>query len=134
MLVFSMGLPVATYADTEAKPILKIMSANDMTYHVFESPHGTANSAMVQLPGWTGGIQRFEKGKYSVHDWTYWYHEVLYVIRGRGQVTVSSPPYVASEKHTLERGDIFSVAPSMRISMEALGDEVLEVFFAVPAE
>ena len=114
-------------------PILQILSVEEESFGTFESPHGTSKMAPLALPGWMGGgMQRFEKGKYALKDWTYWYHEVMYVVRGRGRITASLPPYTASESYDVGSGDIFVVAPSTRISIEALSEEVFEVFYAVP--
>ena len=114
-------------------PILQVMSVNEESFGTFESPHGISHSAPLALSGWMGGgIQRFEKDKYVLKDWTYWYQEVVYVIRGRGRITASLPPYTSSESYEVGSGDVFVVAPSTRVSMEALGDDVFEIFYAVP--
>ena len=131
-LSFVLCLGGAAQAES-ATPILQILSAEEESFGTFESPHGVSNSAPMALSGWMGGgIQRFKKGTYALKDWTYWYQEVVYVIRGRGRITASLPPYTESESHDLSSGDVFVVAPSTRISIEALGDEVFEIFYAVP--
>jgi hypothetical protein len=132
LFLFVLGMGTSARSDT-AEPILEIHSVKDRDFHIMESPHGTANMAPVVLPGWMGGgLQRFEKGKYALKDWTYWYHEVMYVTHGRGRITASLPPYTESQSYEVATGDMFVVAPSTRISIDALGEEVFEVFFAVP--
>jgi mannose-6-phosphate isomerase-like protein (cupin superfamily) len=132
VILFALGLGSAARSETP-ESILEIHSVKDADFQVSKTPHGTANMAPVALPGWMGGgLQRFEKGKYALKDWTYWYHEVMYVTRGRGRITASLPPYTDSESYDVATGDMFVVAPSTRISIDALGDEVFEVFFAVP--
>jgi hypothetical protein len=98
------------------------------------NPHGPVNFAPIDLgAGWmAAGVHRFEKNETWIRDWVYWYREFVYVIRGHGKISISPPPYTATETRALKAGDVFSISPSMKVSFEAVGDETFEIVWAIP--
>ena len=117
--------------------MLKVFSLTEDTFVKFteeESPHGPGEMSRVEPgPSWaSAGINRYEKGKTWIRDWPYWYTEVVYVTRGHGKVTLSEPPYATSESTEVKAGDLFTIPKSMKVSFEALGDDVFEIVWAVP--
>jgi hypothetical protein len=98
------------------------------------NPHGPVNFAPIDLgAGWmAAGVHRFEKNETWIRDWVYWYREFVYVTRGHGKISISAPPYTATETRALKAGDMFSISPSMKVSLEAVGDETFEIVWAIP--
>ena len=134
LLMFPVGTALAEESE---KSLLEVFSITDETFSEMsesDSPHGPTNSsAVLPGPGWQGaGVHRFEKGETWLKEWPYWYHEFVYVTRGRGKITVSVPPYTTSESKNVKAGDLFTLAPSMKVSFEALGDDTFEIVWAVP--
>ena len=135
--VLTLFLGVSVSADESEASLLEVFSITDDAFVQIpgsESPSGPVNAAFVAPgAGWQGaGVHRFEKGKTWVKDWVYWYHEFVYVTRGRGQVTLSAPPYTTSESKEVKVGDLFVIPPSMKVTFEALGDETFEIVWAAP--
>ena len=112
---------------------LKIFSVKPNDFKEQQTGKGSYASAIpMQVPGMTGGIVRFVKGKNKVQGWTYWYPEVVYVVRGKGRLTATAPPFTAPHTYDVGVGDFFFIPPSTEMSFEALSDEPFEVFNAVP--
>ena len=127
------GSPAAPVRAESHEPTLKIFTITDADFVALDTPEGTALlAAPMAVPGMSGGIARFVKGENKLENWTYWYPEVVYVVRGRGRITAALPPFTESEAHEVGPGAFFFIPPSMRISFEALSDEPFDIFYAVP--
>jgi mannose-6-phosphate isomerase-like protein (cupin superfamily) len=124
-------------AEEGEESLLNVISITDDLFvkiPASESPSGPVNAAFVAPgAGWmAAGVHRFEVGETWVKDWVYWYHEFVYVTQGRGKITLSAPPYTKSESKEVKAGDLFTIPPSMKVTMEALGDETFEIVWAAP--
>lgn len=129
VVAISLGGPVRADSD---EPILTVFTATDEDFTVYEQPYGNIQLAPPLAPPWAGGIARLVKGENKFENWTYWYTEAIYVIRGRGRFTASAPPFLSAESHEVGPGAFFTIPTSTRISIEALSDEPFEFFYAVP--
>lgn len=85
--------------------------------------------AYIEQPDITAGMVRFEKGKYELKEWPYWYEEVLYVTRGKGKITISPAPQTHPEPHDVVVGDILYVPKGAKVSFEATTEEPFDLFY-----
>lgn len=111
-----------------------------MIYHLqekdltpFETGEGKQKVVTyVNLPNVTAGFGLLEKGD-AFRNWTYWYEEVVYVVRGRASFTVSLPPYTSQERNEIKSGDLFYIGKGHKVSIEPIGEEpFLALFVATP--
>ena len=131
----SLGVMIALGGPAQAdsdEPILKIFKPTDKDFSLYEQSDGAIHLAAPLEPPFVGGLARLVKGESKFENWTYWYSEVIYVIRGRGKFTAAAPPFLESETYEVGPGAFFSIPTSTRISIEAVSDEPFEFFYAVP--
>ena len=124
-------------AEEGDESLMKVFSITDDQFVKIpksESPHGPVNAMFAgATPGWSSiGVHRFEEGKTWIRDWVYWYHEFVYVTRGRGKVTLSAPPYTTPEVHNVKAGDFFTIPPGLKVTLEGVGKDVFEIVWSVP--
>ena len=134
-LAASVGLQSASArADTPEGP-LKIFSAKQSNFVEQTSSKGRFSVAgAMAAPGISGGVARLEKNKnQKLQKWTYWYTEIVYVVGGEGRFTANPPPFTSPQTYEVSAGDYFVIQPGTEISIDPLGDEPLEIFYAVPA-
>ena len=127
MMLLSAAVP--TSADEQGEPV-NIVSSAGTDPHLFAYDKGTVLlREYILRPNLVAGKSRLEKDKYELNEWPYWYEEILYVSRGKGEITLSTMPFTDPETREIGEGDFIYIAKGMKVSIAATTSEPMELIY-----
>lgn len=107
-----------------------VVSSTGTDLQPFEYDKGTVLIGQyITRPNLVAGKSRLEKDKYELNEWPYWYEEIVYVTRGKGEVTLSMPPFANPRTQVINEGDFIYIAIGMKVSIAATTEEPLELIY-----